>query len=71
MIPRYLYRRTAAKDLEQLLRVHLLQLRAEMQLEEAHAETQDLALQQTVLELWREKARFEVQLLDRILQPTL
>ncbi|EDR00081.1 uncharacterized protein LACBIDRAFT_334458 [Laccaria bicolor S238N-H82] len=67
-IPRYLSRRAAAKDLEQLLHAHLLQLQAEIQLEEIETSRDTQELQEAMLRVWRQKANLEVQLLNRILQ---
>ena len=68
LIPRYLFRRVASNDLEKLLHAHLLQLEAETQLEETDTGTRlNSELQRSMLKVWREKARFEVQLLNQVL----
>lgn len=66
MIPEYLSQRATADDLDRLIAAYVAQQQAE---EKWQLQESDDELQQTMLEVWRDRAIYELQLLDMILQP--
>lgn len=71
MIPEYLSQRADTEDLDRLIAVNIAQQQAEEEMKSRESDDDSQELQWILLKVWRDRAKFELDLLNRILQPVL